>query len=99
MTANQMERKSNYSYHQCHPSDGCRREIRYVCFGCFYRDKGNRYLHYEEKQLAGTIRTVLKIADNELLLMRSGAVNMRMHFFEIIGEVLRLLIRGQENYN
>lgn len=67
--------------------------------GVFYRDKGNRYLHYEEKQLAGTIRTVLKIADNELLLMRSGAVNMRMHFFEIIGEVLRLLIRGQENYN
>ncbi|WP_430539435.1 DUF1934 domain-containing protein [Listeria rocourtiae] len=51
--------------------------------GVFYLDHttGSRYLHYEEEQEAGTIRTVLKITDQEVLLMRSGAVNMRMHFF------------------
>ncbi|WP_325064984.1 YwiB family protein [Paenilisteria weihenstephanensis] len=51
--------------------------------GVFYLDHktGSRYLHYEEEQEAGVIRTVLKVTDTEVLLMRSGAVNMRMHFF------------------
>ncbi|EUJ32736.1 hypothetical protein MFLO_06504 [Listeria floridensis FSL S10-1187] len=50
--------------------------------GVFYRDAGNIYLHYEEKQVAGNIRSVLKISEKELLLLRSGAVNMRLHFFK-----------------
>ncbi|MBC1919318.1 DUF1934 family protein [Listeria booriae] len=52
--------------------------------GVFYLDHatGSRYLHYEEEQEAGVIRTVLKITDKEVLLMRSGAVSMRMHFFK-----------------
>ncbi|HAO5836897.1 TPA: DUF1934 domain-containing protein [Listeria monocytogenes] len=82
MAANQMERKkvTIHITNVIRQMDAEEKSDMSVS-GVFYRDKGNRYLHYEEKQLAGTIRTVLKIADNELLLMRSGAVNMRMHFF------------------
>ncbi|WP_239255107.1 DUF1934 domain-containing protein [Listeria ilorinensis] len=49
--------------------------------GVFYLHEGNRYLHYEERQVTGEVRTVLKLSEEELLLLRSGAVNMRMHFF------------------
>ncbi|WP_163655090.1 DUF1934 domain-containing protein [Listeria sp. PSOL-1] len=50
--------------------------------GVFYQDEGSYYLHYEEKELTGIIRTVIKLSDKELLLLRSGAVNMRMHFLK-----------------
>ncbi|WP_088809687.1 MULTISPECIES: DUF1934 domain-containing protein [Listeria] len=50
--------------------------------GVFYQDENSHYLHYEEKQVAGVIRSVLKISKEELLLLRSGAVSMRMHFFK-----------------
>lgn len=49
--------------------------------GVFYRDEGNIYLHYEEQQVEGKIRSVLKVSETELLLLRNGAVNMRLHFF------------------
>ncbi|WP_439443526.1 DUF1934 domain-containing protein [Listeria aquatica] len=50
--------------------------------GVFYRDEGNIYLHYEEQHVEGKIRSVLKVSETELLLLRNGAVNMRLHFFK-----------------
>lgn len=50
--------------------------------GVFYRDEGNIYLQYEEQQVEGKIRSVLKVSETELLLLRNGAVNMRLHFFK-----------------
>ncbi|EMG27105.1 hypothetical protein X560_1514 [Listeria fleischmannii 1991] len=50
--------------------------------GVFYQDEKSNYLQYEEKQMTGIIRSVLKISESELLLLRSGAVNMRLHFFK-----------------
>lgn len=50
--------------------------------GVFYKENNAYYLQYEEKQEAGSIRTVWKSSARELLLLRNGAVSMRMHFLK-----------------
>ena len=48
--------------------------------GFFYKKGSAVYLQYEEKAEEGSIRTILKMDSGEALLLRSGAVKMRLPF-------------------
>ncbi|WP_409272548.1 DUF1934 domain-containing protein [Neobacillus sp. SCS-31] len=48
--------------------------------GFFYKKGSGVYLQYEEILEEGSIRTILKMDSGEALLLRSGAVKMRMPF-------------------
>lgn len=50
--------------------------------GVFYKENDAYYLQYKEIQEAGEIRTVWKSSARELLLLRNGAITMRMHFLK-----------------
>jgi uncharacterized beta-barrel protein YwiB (DUF1934 family) len=46
--------------------------------GRFYLKEQASYLQYEEESEEGSIRTIVKLAEEEVLILRSGAVKMRM---------------------
>lgn len=48
--------------------------------GRYYKKEHSFYLQYEEASEEGEIRTVVKIAGNEALILRSGSVKMRLSF-------------------
>ncbi|QTD40716.1 DUF1934 domain-containing protein [Sporosarcina sp. Te-1] len=48
--------------------------------GTVVEKAGNLYLRFEEKQNGQTIRTTVKLGREEALIMRSGAVQMRLPF-------------------
>lgn len=48
--------------------------------GCFYQKKSASFLQYEEEGEAGLTRTTIKIAKDEALILRSGAIKMRLPF-------------------
>ncbi|ETI69846.1 DUF1934 domain-containing protein [Neobacillus vireti] len=51
-----------------------------VVFGRAYRKGDAFYLRYEEVHEEGTVRTIVKVANEEALILRSGAVKMRLPF-------------------
>ncbi|RHW40232.1 DUF1934 family protein [Neobacillus notoginsengisoli] len=59
---------------------GMKDEIITGASGFFYRKGSAVYLQYEEKAEGGSIRTILKMDSGEALLLRSGAVKMRIPF-------------------
>ncbi|MFC4184144.1 DUF1934 domain-containing protein [Saccharococcus thermophilus] len=61
--------------------DGVRKEtVVLEAKGIYYIKENAMYLHFEEQQEIGSIRTVVKITNDEVLVMRSGAVHMRHAF-------------------
>ncbi|MDP4171215.1 MAG: DUF1934 family protein, partial [Bacillota bacterium] len=48
--------------------------------GRYYSKESAFYLQYEELAEEGNTRTIVKVADGEALILRSGAVKMRMPF-------------------
>lgn len=59
--------------------DGCE-VLEAEAQGSFYQKKNASFLQYEEMGEAGRIRTIVKTSGNEALILRSGAVNMRLPF-------------------
>jgi uncharacterized beta-barrel protein YwiB (DUF1934 family) len=51
-----------------------------VVFGQYYLKNGARFLQYDETTEEGTIHTIVKTAPDEALILRSGAVKMRLPF-------------------
>jgi uncharacterized beta-barrel protein YwiB (DUF1934 family) len=49
-----------------------------IATGRFYLKNKASYLQYEEKAPEGSIRTIVKLAGEEALILRSGAIKMRM---------------------
>lgn len=47
-------------------------------FGRYYLKNESAYLQYEEVTEEGQMKTTIKLTDNEMLLMRSGSIKMRM---------------------
>jgi len=46
-----------------------------------YSEKGDStYLQYDEMMPEGTIHTTVKLKNGEVLILRKGAVDMRLHF-------------------
>jgi uncharacterized beta-barrel protein YwiB (DUF1934 family) len=48
--------------------------------GEFFQKENASYLQYEESSDQGSIRTTVKVAGNEALILRNGAVKMRLPF-------------------
>jgi uncharacterized beta-barrel protein YwiB (DUF1934 family) len=53
-----------------------------VSFGRYYEKGDDFFLKYDEVQEEGTIHTIVKVTDTQALILRSGAVKMRMVFNE-----------------
>ena len=54
--------------------------IEWVGFGQYLEKDGSSYIKYEEEIEEGTIKTIVKVSGNEGLILRSGAVKMRLAF-------------------
>jgi uncharacterized beta-barrel protein YwiB (DUF1934 family) len=51
-----------------------------MVFGTYF-EKGNAsYLRYEEAVEEGSVRTIVKMAHNDALILRGGAIKMRLPF-------------------
>jgi uncharacterized beta-barrel protein YwiB (DUF1934 family) len=51
-----------------------------VLFGQYYKKENASYLQYEEVMEEGSVRTIVKMTPGEGLILRSGAVKMRLPF-------------------
>lgn len=51
-----------------------------AAYGRFYQKDNASFLQYEEEGEAGKIRTTVKLAEKEALILRNGAVKMRLPF-------------------
>jgi uncharacterized beta-barrel protein YwiB (DUF1934 family) len=60
--------------------DGERESYELVTFGRFVRKGAACYLLYEEVLEVGSIKTTVKFTDTDAVILRSGAVNMRLAF-------------------
>lgn len=60
------------------PTDGERETYEMWLQGSFIEKAGKSYLRYEEVQEEQSIRTVVKLTDEQAFIMRSGGVNMRL---------------------
>nr|WP_246869638.1 DUF1934 domain-containing protein [Priestia megaterium] len=49
-------------------------------FGRYLQKDGASFLKYEEMQEEGNVRTIVKVAGDEALILRGGAVKMRLPF-------------------
>jgi uncharacterized beta-barrel protein YwiB (DUF1934 family) len=52
--------------------------FEHVVFGQYYQKSGSNFLQYEEAVEEGTVRTIVKVNEEEALILRSGAVKMRL---------------------
>lgn len=51
-----------------------------VVFGRYFEKDNASFLKYEEVHEEGTVRTIVKMAGEEALILRGGAVKMRLPF-------------------
>lgn len=49
-------------------------------FGRFYQKSNANYLQYDEESEAGLTRTIVKVSADEALILRSGAIKMKLPF-------------------
>jgi len=54
--------------------------IEWIGFGQYLEKEASSYIKYEEIIEEGTIKTIVKISEREGLILRSGAVKMRLPF-------------------
>lgn len=59
---------------------GSKETIELVVFGRYYKKEQASFLQYVEETEEGSIRTIVKMAADEALILRSGAIKMRMPF-------------------
>jgi uncharacterized beta-barrel protein YwiB (DUF1934 family) len=61
--------------------DGQRKETNsFQAQGMYYEKENAVYVTYKEQQDMGDINTIVKIAEGEVTVTRSGAVKMKQHF-------------------
>jgi len=51
-----------------------------MVFGTYFEKGNSAYLRYEEAMEEGSVRTIVKMAQNEALILRGGAIKMRLPF-------------------
>jgi uncharacterized beta-barrel protein YwiB (DUF1934 family) len=58
--------------------DGSRKEtVAFNANGLYYEKGKSRYLAFQEPHEQGEVKTIVKMQDSEVLIMRSGVVSMR----------------------
>jgi uncharacterized beta-barrel protein YwiB (DUF1934 family) len=60
--------------------DGQEEIIEGAAQGDFFQKDKSAYLQYEEMSDQGSIRTIVKMKQNEALILRTGAVKMKLPF-------------------
>ncbi|MEW9500889.1 DUF1934 domain-containing protein [Jeotgalibacillus marinus] len=60
--------------------DGSKEELTLTSSGEWITKNNIDYLKYEEAQEEGTIRTVVKMEEDQAVILRSGALKMRLAF-------------------
>jgi uncharacterized beta-barrel protein YwiB (DUF1934 family) len=60
--------------------DGGKETYELTVFGRYLQKDGASFLKYEEVQDEGSVRTIVKLTDEEALILRGGAVKMRLPF-------------------
>ncbi|WP_425454708.1 DUF1934 domain-containing protein [Falsibacillus pallidus] len=53
-----------------------------VAFGRYYQKGKSIYIKYDEIQEEGTVNTIVKITEGEAVILRSGALKMRLSFIK-----------------
>ena len=53
-----------------------------VAFGRYYQKGSSIYIKYDEVQEEGTVNTIVKITGEEAVILRSGALKMRLSFLQ-----------------
>ena len=61
-------------------SGGSKETFELTAFGRYYRKDSARFLQYDEMMEEGTVKTIIKMSDADGLILRSGAVKMRLPF-------------------
>ncbi|MBU8787607.1 DUF1934 family protein [Bacillus glycinifermentans] len=56
--------------------------IEFRTTGFYYMKKDKLYLTYHEEHEAGKVKTIVKASENEVLVMRSGAIEMKQRFLK-----------------
>lgn len=51
-----------------------------TAFGQYYKKENARFLQYNEVMEEGTVKTIIKISEQDGVILRSGAVKMRLPF-------------------
>ncbi|TCN24021.1 DUF1934 domain-containing protein [Mesobacillus foraminis] len=51
-------------------------------FGRYYKKGRSSYLQYDETMEEGVVHTTVKASGNEVLILRSGAIKMRLHLLQ-----------------
>ncbi|MDQ0974417.1 uncharacterized beta-barrel protein YwiB (DUF1934 family) [Neobacillus niacini] len=51
-----------------------------MVFGTYFEKGNSAYLRYEEAVEEGSVRTIVKMAHNDALILRGGAIKMRLPF-------------------
>lgn len=59
---------------------GSKDTFELTAFGRYYKKENARFLQYDEVMEAGTVKTIVKLSNQEGLILRSGAVKMRLPF-------------------
>ena len=54
--------------------------IEWIGFGQYLEKDTSKYIKYEEIIEEGTIKTIIKVTEKEGLILRSGAVKIRLNF-------------------
>jgi len=62
--------------------DGSKEELTLTSTGEWMTKNNIDYLKYEETQEEGTVRTIVKMEDGQAVILRSGALKMRLAFRE-----------------
>ncbi|MGG0718961.1 DUF1934 domain-containing protein [Robertmurraya massiliosenegalensis] len=60
--------------------NGAKETFELTTFGRYYEKSGSAFLQYEEVMEEGTVKSIVKISKDETLILRSGAINMRLVF-------------------
>lgn len=61
-------------------NDGDLQTYELTTFGRYYKKDYSMFLQYEEHQEEGIVKTIVKFSNEEALILRSGAIKMRLPF-------------------
>lgn len=70
-----------------HTADGNTEVIESKCDGQYYEKNGKHYLLYEELTENGTVKSIIKVSDELLEVIKKGAANS--HLFYQAGETVK----------
>lgn len=81
MDAKAVEETVHIQLHSSIQHPGQEKETHNIqAIGRYTEKKDSAYLQYEEEQEGQKIQTIVKLGEQEALIMRSGAVKMRLPF-------------------